>query len=180
MDRLAKNSPLNKEVHMKLFNKAPTLSAAAQIFYPKNKIKDKVGKGGLPSEMLSKADDAVVALKEDYCTIVEDQLVTIWESFNGVQDGTLNQDEGIADIMQAAFNFKGEAGTFGYPMIGQLGGSLYRYTNVNPTAANMTIIKLHLEAIGAVARHKIQDDSHPIAKEIAKNLEIAIAKFSPK
>jgi hypothetical protein len=63
--------------------------------------------------MLSKADDAVVALKEDYCTIVEDQLVTIWESFNGVQDGTLNQDEGIADIMQAAFDFKGEAGAFG-------------------------------------------------------------------
>jgi hypothetical protein len=44
----------------------------------------------------------------------------------------------------------------------------------------LAIIKLHLEAIGAVARHKIQDDRHPIAKEIVKNLEIAIAKFSPK
>jgi hypothetical protein len=169
-----------KEVCMKLFNKDSNLSATVQIFYPKNKIKDKVGKGGLPANMLTRADDAVVALKEDYCTIVEDQLVHIWEIFNGVQNATVNQDEGIGDIMQAAFNFKGEAGTFGYPMIGQLGSSLYRYTNVNPTAADLAIIKLHLEAIGAVARHKIQDDSHPIAKEIVKNLEIAIAKFSPK
>lgn len=170
-----------KVMLMKLFKSSvPKINAAAQIFYPKNKVKNKVGSGGLPTELLSKADEAVVALKEDYCAIVEEQLENIWKIFHGVQDGTVKLEDGIADIMQAAFNFKGEARSFGYPMIGQLGGSLYRFTDANPSVANLDIIKLHLEAIGAVARHKIQDDSHPIAKEIAKNLEIAIAKFSPK
>jgi hypothetical protein len=42
-------------------------------------------------------------------------------------------------------------------------------------------IKLHLESgFGRFARRRIQNDGRPIAKEIVKNLEIAIAKFSPR
>jgi hypothetical protein len=66
-------------------------------------------------------------------------------------------------------------------VIGRIGNSLYRYTSANPTAESsmmLKIIKLHLEAIAAIAKHKIRDDSNPVAKEIAKNLELAIKKYS--
>ncbi|MBM3602383.1 MAG: hypothetical protein FJX22_01185 [Alphaproteobacteria bacterium] len=165
---------------MSLFKKSPKLSANSKIFYPKNKVKDKVGSGGLTPELITESEEAVVALQEDYGAIVEEQLKHIWKIYEAVEAGQLDREGGIADIMQAAFNFKGEATSFGYPMIGQMGASLYRYTTDNPHADKLIIIKLHLDAIGAIARHRVQDDKNPLAKEIAKNLELAIAKYSSK
>jgi hypothetical protein len=128
---------------------SPYGSKDAQVFFPKNRVKDKVGQGGIATDLLQKAREAVTAMEQDYSSIVEEQLADIWEIFFETQDGTLDRQQGIQRILNAAFNLKGEAQSYGYPVIGRIGNSLYRYTSANPTAESsmmLKIIKLHLEA----------------------------------
>ena len=113
---------------------SPYGSKDAQVFFPKNRVKDKVGQGGIATDLLQKAREAVTAMEQDYSSIVEEQLADIWEIFFETQDGTLDRQQGIQRILNAAFNLKGEAQSYGYPVIGRIGNSLYRYTSANPTA----------------------------------------------
>jgi hypothetical protein len=85
---------------------SPYGSKDAQVFFPKNRVKDKVGQGGIATDLLQKAREAVTAMEQDYSSIVEEQLADIWEIFFETQDGTLDRQQGIQRILNAAFNLK--------------------------------------------------------------------------
>lgn len=88
-------------------------------------------------------------------------------------------DASLDTLWRTAHDLKGMGGTYGYPIITQLAGSLCRLieTDAGKAAAraNPELIGAHVDALRAAARERIACDEHPIGRVLVQTLEAQVA-----
>ena len=79
----------------------------------------------------------------------------------------------------SAHDLKGLGGTYGYPLVTQLAGSLCKLIEMDKTRAKALsepgLIGAHVDALRAAARDKIQTEEHPVGGALLRALRERVA-----
>ncbi len=88
---------------------------------------------------------------------------------------------GFIDLARrAALDMKGLGGTFGYPLLSAISGSLHDYTRdrVGADDTQMAIIRLHIDMLYLVVHGKIVGDGGTQEAELVEAFRAATRKFA--
>ena len=79
----------------------------------------------------------------------------------------------------SAHDLKGLGTTYQFPIITRLAASLCRLIDepARRAKAPLLIIDAHIDAIKAAVRANIRDDTHPVGKTLAEELEANVKQF---
>lgn len=72
-----------------------------------------------------------------------------------------------------AHDLKGLGGTYDYPLVSRIAGSLQRVLETAPSDAGL--VDAHVDAIHAVVRDEMHDPLHPVGLALAQSLDAARA-----
>lgn len=86
----------------------------------------------------------------------------------------------IHEIFRAAHDLRGHAATLGYPLAGEIAGSLCHLFDYMPPGADgaRELVRLHVEAIRAVVAEKASDKDHKVGKPLAESLRWAAEDYA--
>jgi chemotaxis protein histidine kinase CheA len=152
--------------------------APIEIFMPPNILKAKVGSiaGGIDMAAIRRAETAVEELKSNFNDWLEEDVTRL----GACRDRFAARPSPAVceDIFRAAHDLKGQAETFGYPMIARIAGSLTRLIDGEPTVAHIPLglVDAHVAAIRVVFRDKIKTPSDAVASILVEELEARVAE----
>jgi hypothetical protein len=149
-----------------------------ELFMPPNMLKAKVGgsHGGIDTAAIMRAEAAMETLKSefgDWFTSDVDRLVVCRDAFAARKDAAA-----LGDLLRASVDIKGQATTFGFPLVSRVAASLCRLINMMPPSETvpLNLIDAHVLAIRIIFRDKINDTTNRMALELLKELDARVAE----
>jgi chemotaxis protein histidine kinase CheA len=147
-----------------------------EIFMPPNMLRAKVGGagGGVDLAAIKRGEAAVETLKSEFVDwLASDvaQLVERRDQFAAAPSAARR-----AQLFRAAHDLKGQAETFGYPLIGRMAASLTRLLDELGPARTVPLglADAHVAAIRIVFRDKVSAAADPTASALAAELEARV------
>lgn len=154
---------------------APRQDASFELIELPNTLKEKVGSGGFDPIALRRADVAVEEMGVHYEARLQTEVAALEEAFramrrSGVFDG--------GRLFHFAHGLRGEAGSFGYPLVSAIGNTLARYLDTRPAfdAAACEIVESHINALRAVVARKVKGDGGEIGAQLVQGLAAMVTR----
>ena len=141
-----------------------------------NKLLEKIGPGfGSNPGAVARAEQIVEQMKEGYEARLEIELENILAMFAAMQE----LDEYDLDkLHDQVHEVRGEAGTFGYDLVSDIGKLLCELLSPIETVSNgdQKAINAHLKAMHTVVAQQVKGTGPDVAKQIAQGLAAIVAK----
>ena len=152
--------------------------SAHELIHLPNRLKQKVGEGGIDPRRLAEAETAVQELGANYLDWANEDLATLHGKLGALMSGETPQAEALEAVFSVAHDMRAQGGTFGYPLVTRIGRSLCRFIEALESAgkADLELVAAHVDAITAVLRNQIAGDSDPVSQKLAEGLEVAVSK----
>src|SRR3954451_17858569 len=129
-----------------------------EVIVPPNKLKKAVQKlkpgTKIEFDPVERAEAALAELADDFAVWMESECQRLDAARNAIKASGITP--GNRDVLfRAAHDIKGQAATFGFPMVAPVADSLSRLTDPPPDAARlpMPLVDQHVDAIRAIT-HK--------------------------
>lgn len=153
---------------------------SGQMIKPPNTLKLKVGGrfGGIDPTAIAKAEAALKSLSSNFSEWLQDEVTKLENARGRIrQEGW--SAETAENLYLRAHDLKGLGTTYEFPLITRLAASLCKLIDNPGTRLNapMSIIDAHIDAIKACVRDNIKDDSNPVGKALAEELERNVKEF---
>ncbi len=158
-------------------NKAPRGEAGdfEEIEVP-NKLREKVGPGfGANPAAIERADKVVETMKKAYENRLDIELDNVTKLFNSMlTSGEFDLDR----LHDQVHEIRGEAGTFGYELVSDIGKLLCEFLSRIETVSvtDARAIKTHLKAMRTVAQQQITGSGPEVARQIVSGLSAIVEK----
>ena len=138
-----------------------------ELFMPPNILKAKAGAGGFSGidiAAIKRAEAAMEELKSEFASWAEDdvkRLVAAREAFAKTPDEATR-----AALLRAAHDLKGQAASFGFPLMARIAASLSKLLGDTPANRELPpgLVDAHVSAIHVIYRDKVMDKSNKIAR----------------
>jgi len=149
------------------------------VIEPDTNLKDKVkitGSGsGIDMAAIERAEKALEELSENFDDWLCEEIGTLVAARDVVSKSGL-EGENRDKLYRAAHDLKGQADTFGYPLITVVCASMCKLMETIEDANQipMELIDQHIDAIRVFASGKIKDKEHPEASTVAEALLDAV------
>jgi chemotaxis protein histidine kinase CheA len=150
-----------------------------EIFMPPNILKAKVGSavGGIDMAAIKRAEAAMEVLREEFTDWLADdvaKLVAVRDRYAKAPDAPTR-----GDLFRAAHDLKGQAETFGFPMIARVASSLTKLIDAvsDKVDVPLGLIDAHVAAVRVIFRDKIQTMDNKMAQALANELEARVAEL---
>lgn len=154
------------------------MNKSAQVIQPPNTLRQKVGGGfgGIDAGAIAKAEEALAAMADQFGQWLQDEIVKLDGAWSAVQSEGYTPATAEA-LYFRAHDLKGLGGTYQYPLVTRLAGSMCRLLDdaAGRMNAPVSMLEAHVLAIKAVVRDKIQTDDHPVGRALAEELEAKVA-----
>jgi len=133
---------------------------------------------GIDADAIAKAEAALASLSENFTQWLEEEITKLETARQVVHEQGLNT-ENCERLYIASHDLKGLGTTYEFPIITRLAASLCRLIDEpeRRSKAPLLIIDAHIDAIKAAVRADIRDDSHPVGKTLAEELESKVKQF---
>ena len=137
-------------------------------------------------DAISAAKASLAELAVDYPSILKEDVRRLQGYITDVQSVGF-KSESLRAIFRKAHDLKGQAGTFGYGLVTEISASLctlVRKMLDNPShielrkLALITVISMHIDAIGVCASQNITGDGSSDGGELLKTLRSAVKRIS--
>ncbi|MBM3569385.1 MAG: hypothetical protein FJX46_11615 [Alphaproteobacteria bacterium] len=140
--------------------------------------KARVMVGRTADDMLKTAEARLDTLKGDFTTIIKKDVDRLAELIKQAEVDLPNRDAHIQMLKKVFHELRGQGGTFGYPLISEVGDSACKYIDASPTMgdAQVKILKAHVDTFKAVVAGNIQGDGGAIGRELMKTLQFILAR----
>ena len=157
------------------------------LFRLPNKLKEKVGglgmspPGELPLRHLQAADQHLQRKGLEFHDWALGYLATLSSICErALQQSVDQRARHFKNINLLAHELRGQGGTFGYPIITNVGEMLYKMTQAPcPTEDRaVKVIKAHVDTMRSVFRDKITGDGGEIGIQLMQDLKRAIRKYT--
>jgi hypothetical protein len=152
----------------------------AQTVLPDTPLRAKVGgrATGLDPAMLARAEAALKSLSGQFAQWLEEEIVKLEAARADIQASGLDARTGDALYMRA-HDLKGLGGTYEFPIITRLSGSLCKLLDdeAKRSKAPMYLVDAHINAIKAAVRDNVRDDSNPVGRALAEALEAQVRAY---
>ena len=154
------------------------MTSSAQVIRPPNTLRLKVGGGGIDAGAIAKAEAALQAMSAQFGQWLQDEITKLEAAQAAIRTEGYNTTTAEA-LYFRAHDLKGLGGTYQYPLVTRLAGSLCKMLDdpAKRTQAPLVILDAHIDAIRAVVRDKIQTDDHPVGRMLAETLEARVREY---
>jgi hypothetical protein len=151
-----------------------------EIIQPSTALRDTIGGrgGALDPILLARAEAALKALSGQFAQWLQDEICKLDAARADIQTRGLNTQ--TAQILYIrAHDLKGLGGTYEYPLISRLAGSLCNLLD-DPDkrpGSPMDLVDAHIHAIKAAVRDGVRDDANPVGRALAEELENRVGAY---
>lgn len=153
----------------------------AEYITPPNKIKKKVGSGGLSEEILNKAQMLLETNAVDFIPLAQAYLEQLQEGIDIASEPfhENNTEYVISTMLYPAMQLKANGGMFHYPLVTKIADRVIQFLEVieTPDPEVVAIIQSFHKTVALVVREKIQGDGGERAKALMMNLENACQSY---
>lgn len=174
------NKTTNAKTPDQADDSAPDSSASepeVQFFPPSNRLRSKVkvlAPGtGFDMSAIERAEQAMDRLSVRFEGWILEEVDRLQKARDDV-DAHGYSGEYAGELFRAAHDLKGQGMTFGYPLVTYVAGSLCKLLETlsatETTKAPTTLIDHHVDAIRAIVRDRIKDNTHSTASTLANSL----------
>lgn len=148
--------------------------SSAHLIRPPNTLRPKIGGGftGIDAAAVAKAEEALRAMSSQFGQWLQDEIDKLEAAYAALRtDGASTAS--AETLYFRAHDLKGLGGTYQYPLVSRLAGSLCRLLDEPAKRADapLDLLGAHVRAIRAVVRDKIQTEDHPVGRALAEELE---------
>jgi hypothetical protein len=153
-----------------------------EVILPPNKLKKAVQKikpgEKIDFDPIAQAEAALAELAGEFGTWMEQECDRLDRARNAVKAAGVNQ--GTRDtLFLAAHDIKGQAETFGFPLVAPVADSLCRLIEHMPdmTRLPISLVDQHVDAVRAITRKNTRGDSEVNAARLANTLRRVTDEF---
>jgi chemotaxis protein histidine kinase CheA len=117
------------------------------------------------------AETALEKLSVNFQKWLDDQVAVLREAHaDGVAAGF--SEEATRNLFRAAHDLRGQAATLGYPLAGEIAGSLCHLFDHIPDGGHVPrdLVRLHVDAVRAVVAEKASDENHSTGRSLVDSL----------
>jgi chemotaxis protein histidine kinase CheA len=143
-------------------------------------LRNKVGgRGtGLDPAMLARAEAALKSLSGQFSQWLNEEIVKLEGARAEIQATGLNAQT-VETLYMRAHDLKGLGGTYEFPIITRLAGSLCKLLDDENKRASapMYLVDAHINAIKASVRDNVRDESNPVGRALAEALEAQVRAY---
>ncbi len=160
---------------------ASTTYGDHEIIVPENKLRKAVSSVPfLPGDddPVARAELALAALSSEFGTWMDSECERLDKARQAVSKGGLTKANKEA-LFHSAHDIKGEAETFGFPLVAPAADSLCRlleYTP-DPTRIPLKLVEQHVDAVRAIYREYSRSDAEELAATLNKRLREVTDEF---
>ena len=153
-----------------------------EVILPPNKLKKAVQKvkpeAKVDFDPVARAEAALAELAEDFAQWMEQECVRLDKARKTVRASGFNQGTRDA-LFLAAHDIKGQAATFGFPLVTPVADSLCRLIEHTPEMKRipMELIDQHVDAVRAITHKNTRGDSEANAAKLAAKLRHVTEEF---
>ncbi|OKL45199.1 Hpt domain-containing protein [Pseudovibrio exalbescens] len=125
------------------------------------------------------AESAVAELSEEFTEWLTKEVDALKVAWASVQ-ASPNSDDALQTFFRAAHDIKGQADTLGFPLIGEVAGSLTELISAMRTGTTkvpQALVTQHVDAICAMLREDARDHSHITGRILVESLAAANEKL---
>jgi HPt (histidine-containing phosphotransfer) domain-containing protein len=168
-------------------SKKPDLAAVStfadhEVIVPPNKLKKAVQKlkpgEKVEFDPVARAEAALAELAADFSVWMESECARLDAARHAIRASGLTQ-AGKEVLFRAAHDIKGQAATFGYPLVAPVADSLCRLIEHTPEVPRLPLrlIDQHVDAMRAIVHRNTRGDVGKYAAELAEKLRHVTDEF---
>ena len=153
-----------------------------EVIVPPNKLKKAVQKlkpgEKAPFDPVERAEAALAELAADFSVWMDNECARLDAARNAIKASGITA--GNKDVLfRAAHDIKGEAATFGYPLVAPVADSLCRLIEHTPDLAKLPLrlVDQHVDAIQAIFHRNTRGDVGKYAAQLAEKLRQVTDEF---
>lgn len=126
----------------------------------------------IPPETLARAEAALAGIAGRYLDWANADLVSLEAAMAGVLADPSPSNDHLARLFQVAHDMKGQAGTFGYPLVTEIAGRLCRLidSDPRPLADKLEPARALVEALRRVLDARLAGDGGDEGRRILAKL----------
>ena len=152
-----------------------------EVITPENKLRKAITKAAaLPGEMdpVARAEMALAELSSEFSKWMDSECERLDKARRDIAAGGFTKTSKDA-LFHAAHDIKGEAATFGFPLVAVAADSLCRLIEHTPDATRIPIMLVdqHVDAVRAIYREYTRSDAEELAAQLTKRLREVTDEF---
>ncbi len=132
---------------------------------------------GIDPEILARAEQAVAALGGNF---VDQTKMTLDAHRTQLEEMTeLPQGDMLRDVFSFAHDLRGQEGSFGYPLLSSIGGSLCAFLEARDfrlTEGDAVVLRSHFDAAAAILADEIGGEGDAISQALVTSLSKLVDK----
>ena len=139
-----------------------------------NVLRKKADKpGGLtPQEAIGRAQAALAAFCDAYREWAEADVQRLKAASTGLHSDPEERERHIREMYRIAHEMRGQAATFGFPLMSEISNSLCHFieTITRATPRDLQILNLHVNALRAVLAENAEQTGDRLARDLVASL----------
>jgi HPt (histidine-containing phosphotransfer) domain-containing protein len=152
-----------------------------EVITPENKLRKLVSTGPMmPGEVdpVARAEKALEALSSEFVSWMDSECDRLDKARAAIVSGGFSKANKDA-LFHAAHDIKGEAATFGFPLVAKAADSLCRLIEHTPDATRIPIVLVdqHVDAVRAIYREYSRSDAEDLAALLSGRLREVTDEF---
>ena len=147
-----------------------------ELFMPPNMLKAKVGSGSLDLGAIARAESALQALSGEFRGWAAQDLQRLVLAHEGYVKHPAPQTR--AALVRAAHDLKGQAASYGFPLVGRVAWSLSRLLGEMPENGDLPagLVDAHVDAMQVIFRENISDGNNAIVRLLCTELDARVSE----
>ena len=151
----------------------------AELISPPNRLKEKVGSGGIDETVVNKAQELLERNTIDFEPIANMMLDLLADAINDAKAGNIKGEEAIETMLYPAMQMKAQGTMFHYPLISDISHILVNFLETVNTMNRdvIDIVVAHKMSIKAVLASHLKGDGGKTGKELREALMDACTRY---
>lgn len=160
----------------------PAPMSGFEIIEPPVALADKVGRGGLDSEVAIAGGEAAIRdMGDTYVACLEQDLAGFKNALAEARSDRKGAKDHVSKIFDIAHDIRGQAGAQDFPLLADVGDSLCHFieTSEQVDDIQLTVIDLHGEAMNRIVADEMKGQDDAVGRSLLSGLEKVVTKLSP-
>ncbi|MDY0008975.1 MAG: hypothetical protein RBS08_04650 [Bdellovibrionales bacterium] len=151
----------------------------AELISPPNRLKEKVGSGGIDENVLQKAQELLERNTINFDPIANMLLDLLVEAIADAKSGALKGEDALGAMIYPAMQLKAQGTMFHYPLVSDISHILVNFleTVEDLNRDVLDIVVAHKMAIKAVLASQLKGDGGKTGKELREALMEACGRY---
>lgn len=144
--------------------------------------KVRVEQGVDPQNLIRRADNQVAKLAGEFEQIFAENILALGAAMTALRQSNGEDEDALGKLRSLLHDLRGQAGTFGYPLVSQVGDSACKFIDLSSEigATEVEVLNMHVDALKAISQAKIKGNGGPIGAELMGGLRKVILKYNDK